>query len=577
MQSLRLVAVGIVVSCMLLRVVPDVYRLIQPLGSFDYATNDDGVVMKVPALRPKGTDALLIGDRVRIDRIQPFDRKPGIARIGFTQQNFDRRLPIERAGKERVLYLKATAEPPAARAIILLRIVLYVAAVGFGALLLIVSPTLATFAFFVFCLGGAEPTSFTDLLFDMPWRQIPPVIGDAISGQAPIALLLFALCLAVSNHRARLVIAIVLGVSALTMGALNALDFWRVTYGALPAQGLRHAYEVVETAANILTGAAFVAALVRARGAERHRTAWIIAAFVIAGLGRIVSEHFFPAYLNFWQNGTLLSLSIAPVIVVWIAVVKHHFFDVDFVVSRALVYTAITAAVLGVVGSSEELMTYIFYNNTNLAYGITIAISLVVGSTFGKVKDFLEHFVDRFIFRERHAQRQALERVASNLLDAEDTAMVFTVLLHDVPSILDLSFSGIMMRTADGGYTLAHEWNWPPECVNVLSPDHQLTRDIYKTRGVLPEDAVRGTMIKSLFPNERLTYAAPLYFDRNVSALVLYGHSVTGLDIDPEERVTLVRLMSNASIALNAIELAVYRNAPVVTPSLSRGSDNRAT
>jgi hypothetical protein len=68
-------------------------------------------------------------------------------------------------------------------------------------------------------------------------------------------------------------------------------------------------------------------------------------------------------------------------------------------------------------------------------------------------------------------------------------------------------------------------------------------------------------MIKSLFPNERLTYAAPLYFDRNVSAIVLYGHSVTGLDIDPEERVTLVRLMANASIALNAIELATYRNA----------------
>ena len=561
MQSLRLVAVGVVVAFMLLRVVPDAYRLVQPLGSFDYATNDDGVVTKAPATRPKGTDALLLGDRIRIDRIQPFDRKPGITRIGFSQQNFERRLPIERAGVERVLYLKATPEPMANRAIIFLRIILYVAAVAFGALLLIVSPTLATFAFFVFCLGGSEPTSFTDLLFDMPWRQIPPVIGDTISGQAPLALLLFALCLAVNNHRARVAVAIVLGVAALAMGADNGLAYWRVTYGAMPAQGLRHVNEVVETVANVLTGVAFVVAFVRMRGAERHRTAWIIAAFVVAGLGRIISEHFFPTYLNFWQNGTLLSLAIAPVIVVWIAVVKHHFFDVDFVVSRALVYTAITAAVIGVVGSSEELLTYLFYNNTNLAYGITIAVSLVVGSTFGRVKEFLEHFVDRFIFRERHAQLQALERVASNLLDVEDAETVFTVLLHDVPSILDLSFSGIMMRTTEGGYTLAHEWNWPPECVNVLSPEHQLTRDIYKSRGVLPDDAVRSTMVKSLFPNDRLTYAAPLYFDRSVSALVLYGHSVSGLDIDPDERVTLVRLMANASIALNAIELASYRNA----------------
>lgn len=569
-QSLRLSAVGIVVAFMLLRVVPDVYRLIVPLGAFDYATNDDAVVIKAPALRAKGTDAMLLGDRVRIDRIQPFDRKPGLARIGFTQYNFDRWLPIERGGRERVIHLKATAESMAGRAVIMLRIFLYAAAVGFAALLLIINPRLATFAFFMFCLGGAEPTSFTDTLFDQPWREIPAWIGDTISGQAPFALLLFALCLSVMNRRARYVIAVVLGVVAFAFGTVHAYDSWRVTYGALPAELYRFIYARSETISNVLTTIAFVVAFISTRGAERQRTGWVIASFAIAGSGRILSERFFPAHLNFWENGVLLSLSIVPVVVVWIAVVKHHFFDIDFMVSRALVYTAITAAVLGIVGGMEELLTYIFYNNTNLAYGFTIAVSLVVGSTFGKVRDFLESFVDRFIFRERHAQRTALERVAANLLDADDAATVYSVLLHEVPSILDLSFSGIMMRLADGGYTLAHEWNWPPECVNELPPDHPLTRDIYKTRGVLPEDAVKSTMVKSLFPNDRLTYAAPLYFDRNVSALVLYGHSITGLDIDPEERITLIRLMSNASIALNAIELAMYREAYTEEAALHR-------
>jgi len=560
-QSLRLTAVGFVVAFMLLRVVPDVYRLMVPLGTFDYATNDDGVVNKAPATRPKGTDALLLGDRVRIDRIQPFDRKPGLARNGFTQYNFDRWLPIERDGRERVVYLKATAEPMASRAVITLRIVLYAAAVGFAALLLIINPRLATFAFFLFCLGGAEPTTFTDTLFDPPWREIPAWIGDTIAGQAPFALLLFALCLGVVSRRARAVIAVVLGVVAFAFGTLHAYDSWRLTYAGLPAEWYRSVYARAETITNVLTTIAFAAAFIRTRGAERQRTGWIIASFALAGAGRILSERYFPSHLNFWENGVLLSLSIIPVIVVWIAVVKHHFFDVDFMVSRALVYTAITAAVLAIVGGSEELLTYLFYNNTNLAYGFTIAVSLVVGSTFGKVRDFLESFVDRFIFRERHAQRTALERVEANLLDADDAAMVYSVLLHEVPSILDLSFSGIMMRLADGGYTLAHEWNWPPECVDELSPDHPLTLDIYKSRGVLPEDAVKSTMVKELFPNERLTYAAPLYFDRNVSALVLYGHSITGLDIDPEERIALIRVMSNASIALNAIELAMYRDA----------------
>jgi hypothetical protein len=38
------------------------------------------------------------GDRVRIDRIKPYDRKPGLAGVGFTYDNPDRMLPVKRAG-----------------------------------------------------------------------------------------------------------------------------------------------------------------------------------------------------------------------------------------------------------------------------------------------------------------------------------------------------------------------------------------------------------------------------------------------------------------------------------------------
>jgi hypothetical protein len=571
MQWLRLVVVGIAVAFMVARVAPDAVRLVLPLGTFDYATDDDGVVIKTPAKPAKNTDPLLMGDRVRVDRIAPFDRKPGLERIAFTRDNFDRYLPIERNGREQILELKATPEPITIRAMTVLRILLYMIAAFFGALMLIVKPRIATVGFFVFCLGGNEPTSLTDVLFDVPWREIAPWIGETISGAAPFGLLIFAFALAVDNHRARVVAGIVLALAGIAFGTLHAYDAWRVIYAALPAASLAHIYAQAELACNVLTGIAFVAAFVRAQGADRQRTGWIVCAFAVAGAGRIASEHFFPAHLNVLENGALLSLSIIPVIVVWVEVVKHHFFDIDFVVSRALVYTAITAVVIGIMGSSEEIATYVFYNNTELAYGLIIAISLVIGSSFGHVNEFLGRIVDRLMFRERRAQRVALERVAVNLLDADDTEVLWQVLMHDIPSILDLSFSGIMTRTPEGGFQLAHQWQWPPECVNALSPDHALTRDIDKTRGILPQDAVRSTMIKSLFPNDRLTYAAPLYFDRAVTAIVLYGHSISGLDIDPEERAVLVRVMANASIALGSIELTRYRKALAEREPLREG------
>jgi hypothetical protein len=559
MQWLRLAVVGIAVAFMIGRVAPDIVRVFLPLGSFDYATNDDGIVIKVPAKVAKGTDALHLGDRVRIDRIHPFDRKPGLERIGFTRDNFDRRLPIERNGHEQILALKSKPEPPANRAITLLRIALYFIAVVFGALLLIVKPRIATLGFFIFTLGGNQPTSLTDMLFDYPWRAIAPWIGDTISGAACFGLLMFAFSLAAENHRARVAAAIALGVAAIGFGTLHAYDSWLVIYGAREAGSLAHIFSTAELVCNALTAVAFGVAFMRAHGAERQRTGYIMSAFALAGAGRIASEHFFPAHLNFIENGALLSLSIIPVVVVWVLVLKHNFFDVDFVVSRALVYTAITLAVLGVVGSSEEILTYLFYNNTDLAYGLIIGCSLAIGACFGKTKDFLDRFVDRFVFRERREQRSTLERVAANLLDAEDEQIVWSALLHDVPSILDLSFSGIMTRTPDGGFRLAHLWQWPPECVEALGANHPLTLEIDKSRGILPPDAARSTMIKALFPNDRLTYAAPLYFDRSVAAIVLYGHSISGLDIDPDERAVLTRVMANASIALSAIELSRYR------------------
>jgi len=443
----------------------------------------------------------------------------------------------------------------------MLRIALYVAIAGFGALLYIVKPRLATFAFFVYCLGQPEPTTYTDVLFDVPWREIPTWIGDTITGQSPVGLLAFALCLLFTGRRERLIIGTALGAVAFALGTLYAADAWRVNYGALASEAWRLTYVRSVTVVQALTVLGFAVAFFRAHGADRQRTGWIVAAFVASVGGAFVSDQVLASHQHVWENAVLLSLSVLPVLAVWIAVARHHYFDVDFVVSRALVYTSITAAVVFTVGGSEELLTYIFYNNTDLAYGLIIAISLFVGAGFGKVRNVLEHFVDRFIFRERHQQLVDLERVAASILDAEDEQAVWDALLLEVPGILDLSFSGIMLRTAEGGYQLAHQWQWPSDCVDALSPEHQLTRDIYRTRGMLPDDAVRSTMVKELFPTERLTYAAPLYFDRSVTALVLYGHSVSGLDLDPDERTALIHVMANASIALNAIELARYRSA----------------
>lgn len=582
-----MVVVGILVVLALGRVLGDIVRFAYPLSYFGYTTDGDSVVVTVPAPSPSpkpkpgatappgkhatvAVDLLRIGDRVRMDRINPVDRKPGInGRRTFTYDNLDRWLPIERDGRERMVHLVGKHEQAPARFTDLLRILLCVAGVGLGAMLFLIKPGIATAAFFVFSLGAVEaPATYLDVVTPMPWRQYPELIDDAIRGFVRPALLLFCFCLIdgdADQPRER-IFAWLAGTLAVVMGTLNAYAQWSLIYAAWPAEHLDRILKGSASVLSALTVVALVIAFARARTNDRHRISWIAAAFVFAGAARLASDTLFPGHIQFWFNSLLVSATIVPIVTIWIAVIRHQFFNVDFVVSRAVVYAALTAAVIGTIWVAEDVGTYVWYTNSNIAYAVFYAISMAIGLSTGKLKELLDHVVDRFIFPDRREQRQALEFIAGYILDAETVEDVYRALLQDAAHALKLSFGGILARQPDGGYLLAQSYAWPEDFVIKLEPNDELTRAVTRTRGALTFSGNDTRMIQRSFPNERLTFVAPLFFDRSVSGIVVYGHNVSGLDLDPEEREHLVRVVAHASIALNTIELNRYRNATPSTP-----------
>jgi hypothetical protein len=586
MQWVRMVVVGVLVVLALGRVLGDLVRVAYPLSYFGYTTDGNSVVITAPAPSPKPkpgatappapkaknagsadpVDRIRLGDHVRIDRVKPVDRKPGLngART-FTYDNPDRRLPIERAGHERILHLVAKRESNPIRFTDLLRIALCVIAVALGAMLYLIKPSIATAAFFVFCLGAVEaPATYLDLITPMPWRPVAAWIDDMIRGCVRPALLLFALCLIDGDMDQRRERAFAWFAAALgaVLGTLNAYAQWSLTYAALPADELERVLRGASIVLSVMTVAALVIAFARAPGNDRHRISWIAAAFLFAGGAHALSDAFFPGHIPFWVNSLLVSATIVPIVTTWIAVIRHQFFNVDFVVSRAVVYAALTAAVIGTIWVAEDVGTYVWYNNNDIAYAVFYAASMAIGLSTGKLKELLDHVVDRFIFPDRREQRQALEFIAGYILDAETVEDVYRALLQDAAHALKLSFGGILARQPDGGYLLAQSYAWPEDFVIKLGPDDELTRAVTRTRGALTFSGKDTRMIQRSFPNERLTFVAPLFFDRSVSGIVVYGHNVSGLDLDPDEREHLVRVIAHASIALNTIELNRYRNAP---------------
>ncbi|HWT07431.1 MAG TPA: hypothetical protein VN224_16820, partial [Xanthomonadales bacterium] len=336
-QWARMVVVGLLVVLALARPLADFVRVVYPLSYFGYTTDGDGVVTRAPAIAPGAAtgkvrhprsgaraaastapiDTLVPGDRVRIDRINPLDRKPGL--VGgrtYTYDNRDRWLPIERGERERVTHLVAKQEPVQARFTELLRIVLCVVAAGLGAMLFLVRPSIATAAFFVFSLAALDaPATWLDLIIPMPWRPVPEWISDTIRGFVRPALLLFAFCLIdgdadVARERVFAWFAVAL---AAALGTANAYAQWSMNYAALPAEHLDRIVHGMTQSISVLVVLALVVAFARAAGNDRHRISWIAAAFIFAGAARWASDTFYPGHIPFWINGLLVSAAIVPI------------------------------------------------------------------------------------------------------------------------------------------------------------------------------------------------------------------------------------------------------------------------
>lgn len=558
-QWVRLALVGAFVLFAIARVAPDCVRVFLPLGVFGYVTDGNGVVVRPPRRPLPGADRMLVGDRVRIDRIKPFDRKPGFVGLGYTYDNKVRYLPIERAGRERILHLLARNEPLGNRIVTVVRILIFIVVVSCGALLFIIRPTLGTAAIFAYTLGGEFPTTYIDLIIPNPWRPIPEWIASTLTGAARPALLIFAASLLGGRPKWRRWYIWVGVAVALGLGTLQAFGFYRLVYLGMPAQSLDDLYAHLSTAITAVTTLAFIVAFVRSHGRARQRIGWIASAFALAGVAHLASDAFYPTYIAPWQNGILLTVAVLPILVVWVGVVRDRVFHVNFVVSRALVYVALTAGVIGGITIVEEVGTIVFFYNSDLSYGILIALSLVIGAFTSRLRRPIERFVDRFIFRNRHVARSTLERIASAILDAESEEVVYRALLVDTPQALALTFAGVLTRNSDGTFALDRSERWPHDLITVVDADDPLIAGIARTRSPLSLTGKHGVSHARELSDERVGFAAPLLIERMLGAIVVYGRNVSGLDLDPGEREGLALIVAHASIALGAIEVTRLR------------------
>jgi len=175
----------------------------------------------------------------------------------------------------------------------------------------------------------------------------------------------------------------------------------------------------------VVVALAFLSTYFSAGGAERQRVKWVIATFTLTLGIVVVSAVLHPsgsaAQMTLAIVGELATISI-PLAIAY-AVLRHRVLDVNFVISRALVFAVLTAAIVALLTSIEFFVGRVL-EQTRLAVVADIAAAIGIGFWLNSVHAALDRFLERVLFRRRHEAQVHLERISAGLPHAESRTVI---------------------------------------------------------------------------------------------------------------------------------------------------------
>ena len=170
--------------------------------------------------------------------------------------------------------------------------------------------------------------------------------------------------------------------------------------------------------------AAVIVRFRHSRGIERLQMKWFTWAVAVTAVLWISGSLLPSAQLRaIVEPFGLLSLCLAPV-TIGIAVLRYRLYEIDRLISRTLVYGALTvmlgAAYVGLVLAGQALFSS-FAGGSNLAIA---ASTLVVAALFLPFRSRVQDFVDRRFYRRRYDMQRTLEGFGGRLREQIEIEML---------------------------------------------------------------------------------------------------------------------------------------------------------
>ena len=526
---------------------PRISCIWQPCPQNGLNVNFDGGVTHVDPGSPAADAGIARGDRILMPLPRGLSRDPPIAHTFY----------IERGGVARRLTLNT--RPIAMTRGETLRLLAlagaYLVYVLVGSALLLLRPSAMTWSFYLYSVLRR----YGDMYFYWPgsaafyWANA--LLYSTLGGATCALVLIFALRFPRNEvtgwRRPVQIVAIVLAV----LFSLGWLDvFVRFDFLGLPSQSLASVLVVATSVVYAVAAGVFLLTLFASRGDERQRLQWIVV-FPVVLLLRVAVINI-PRTVPDWFIDGLIALAVLVPLAVAYAVVRRRVFDVQFVISRALVYGSLTSLVAGMFLLIDWFMTRQFAQ-TRFTLSAEIVFALALGSSLNLLHRSVDRFVDGVFFRQRHFAERRLAKAAMALTRAENFASVDQFVVHEPVQALGLTSAALFRKGEHGGFLRRVDVGWSATDSAELTANDPLVLYLLAENEPVRVSEISWRDHASHLANSVLMM--PVLLRDHVVGIAFYGPHATGADIDPDEQKALSPLLERAGAAYDHIDANALR------------------
>jgi two-component system, NarL family, sensor kinase len=164
-----------------------------------------------------------------------------------------------------------------------------------------------------------------------------------------------------------------------------------------------------------------------ARGVERQQLRWVVFAGTLTGmtmlamvatiLALVTGIAIAPPILFGWL--VAVGVALLP-LAIGVAILRYRLYDLDYLISRTVVYGLLTAGGVAVYVAVVKLAERLLREGVGL--GGSLLATAVIAIGFAPARDRLQRWVDRRLYGERHDPVQAMVRLGERLRDAPGAA-----------------------------------------------------------------------------------------------------------------------------------------------------------